>query len=522
MALPASRDRGLAKAAAFIMVMITISRLTGFVRDVISARAFGQTHATDAYTAAFTIPDLMFKLLIGGALSSAFIPVFSGYLAKEKEEEGWIAASTFINVTLILLVAFTIFGIIMAPALAPLVAYKLEGETRILLIKLMRFMFPAVCLTAMAGLQMGILNSYRDFVSPTLGPIVYNLGIIAGTLLLGHRYGVVGMAVGVVAGALGNVLIQLPRVISHNKGYQFRIDLSNPGYRKMIGLMLPAVIGLSVTQVNVIVNQNLASGLAEGSITALRNANLLMQLPLGIFAMGIAQALFPTMSRHAAKGELIALGSTVESGLRTIVFVTLPASVGLIVLRTPIVKTLFEKGAFTAAATHATASALLFYSLGLVSASSIQLLVRAFYSLQDTSTPVKTGVAMVILNFLMNMAFLRFTNLGHTGLALAFAIDSTINMALLLYILNGKIRGFSGRNVVISLVKGLGASILMGVAVFGVYTLSSHLVSSGAVRLLLSVSTGVLVYGLAALLLKMEELQFCLNIVRRRRAPSGA
>jgi putative peptidoglycan lipid II flippase len=377
-----------ARAAGIMMTGIFVSRVLGFVRERAVAQVFGRTGQTDAFFAAFAIPDLMYYILVGGALGAAFIPVFTGYLARGEEQEGWYVASTFINLTVILLVSFTLFGMFFAPVLAPLVAYGFEGEQLELLIYLMRIMFPAVLFTALSGLAIGVLNSYQYFLTPALGPILYNLLIILGAYLLGPRFGITGMAIGVVFGAMANFFVQLPAVIKRNGGYQGIIDLRHPGMKKMGSLMVPALIGLSIAQINLIISQNLASGLS-GGITALRLANRLMQFPLGVFAMGISTALFPEMTRLAARGELTQLKQGFSLGLRTVFLVTIPSGVGLLALGTPIVRLLFESGQFTSQDTRATAFALLFYSFGLASQSGIQLTTKTFYSLQDTRTPVK-------------------------------------------------------------------------------------------------------------------------------------
>lgn len=517
----ASTNRSVAKAAGFVMIMIFISRFIGFIREMLSAKIFGRGAATDAFFAAFTIPDVMYYLLVGGALSSAFIPVFTEYLAKDQEKEGWEAASTFINVALILLASCTILGVIFAPVLAPLVAYDFKGARLELLIKLMRFMFPGVFCTAVAGLQMGILNSYRHFFAPTMGPIVYNIGIIFGAVVLGHRYGVAGMAAGVVIGACTNVLTQFPFVFARNKGYKLKIDLSNPGYRRMIRLMLPTLIGLSVTQINLVINQNFASGLSEGSITALRYANRLMQLPLGIFAMGISQAIFPTLTRQVASGAMDSYKRTFTLGIRGVFFITLPAAVGLIVLRVPLVKLLFQHGAFTYQDTLATSVALAYYSIGLLAASTIQVMTRVFYAIHDTATPVKTGIAMVVLNFFLNLGFIRFTHLDHAGLALAFSIDGTVNMLLLLYILNRKIGGYDIKALAVTISKGLLAALAMGVVVYFTSRGISNIIDVNSlhnlfIQVMVSVAVGGSVYGMAAYLMKMEEVGFVFDLVKRR------
>lgn len=512
--------RSVVEAAGIVMFAILISRILGFVREMVIAKVFGRGYLTDIFYAAFAVPDLMYYLLVGGALSAAFIPVFTSYLAKDDEESGWEVASTFINVTVILLFAFTVLGIILAPLLAPFVAYAFHGEHRQLLIKLMRMMFPAVFFTALAGLEMGILNSYRLFTAPAFGPILYNIGIIAGAVLLGPRYGISGMAVGVVVGAISSFLLQLPFVLQRSR-YKLTMNLRHPGILRMVTLMIPSLVGLSISQINLIVNQNLASGLSGGDITALRLANRLVMLPMGVFAMGISTAIFPTLSRQAAREEMSDFKSTLSLGLRTVFLVTVPSAVGFVILREPIIKLLFERGEFTHADTLATAHALLFYSLGLVAQSGIQITTRIYYALQDTVTPVKIGLVTVAINVVLNLGLLKFTALGHGGLALANSIAVTINMIVLFSILRHKIQGADGKRIMISLVKSGVVSAVMGVVVYLVNPVFERFFGGlgtlgQALQVGSSVVVGVIVFGAGVLLLRMEEANMILEIIKKR------
>ncbi|HQD40175.1 MAG: murein biosynthesis integral membrane protein MurJ [Firmicutes bacterium] len=514
-------NQRVAKAAGLLMVATTLSRILGFVRERGIAQIFGRTRLTDIFFAAFSIPDLMYYLLIGGALSAAFIPVFTSYLANNKEKEGWYVASTFINVTVLLLFAFTILGIIFAPRLAPLVAYNFTGRDLQLLVRQMRFMFPAVFFTALAGLQMGILNSYQVFGPPAFGPIVYNLAIIAACYLLGPSMSLTGLAIGVVVGAIGNFFVQFPFVRAYNKGYQFVMDFSHPGIRKIFKLMVPSLLGLSVTQINLIINQSLASGLAAGSITALRYANRLMQLPLGIFAMGISTAIFPTLARQASRREMDDFRATFSLGLRSVFFITVPAGIGLWVLGEPIVRLLFQGAEFTAADTKATAFALGFYSLGLFAQSGIQVITRVYYSLNDTVTPVLTGLATVVLNVLLNLFFLSQTNLAHGGLALAFSISGIFNFFALVFFLRRKIGAMGGGKIAWSFMKTAIASLGMGLGVIWATGLIQPKVNlSSTLGQLIEVgggiAVGLLVYFVAAYLMGMEELELVLDLVKKK------
>jgi putative peptidoglycan lipid II flippase len=264
------------KATIVVMITLFLSRILGFVRETIVAGVFGATYRTDAFYAAFAIPDMMFDLLIAGALSAGFMPVFTSYLAKDDEDGAWKAANTFITVAIGFIIVFNIFGMLFARYLVPLVAAGVvdKPETFDLTIKLTRVMLPAVTFTVIAGLMRGILNSYKRFRAPAFGPVVYNIGIILGAALLGRKFGIYGMAVGVIIGAIFNVLVQTPEFIRVGGRFNIKLYFDNPGYKRMLRLMGPSIIGLAIVRLNLLINQNIASLLNEGSITALQLVHL--------------------------------------------------------------------------------------------------------------------------------------------------------------------------------------------------------------------------------------------------------
>src|SRR5690554_1570879 len=505
----------LAKTAGMISGMILVSRLLGFVRETITGRLFDRQQ-TDAFFAAFIIPDFMYYILVGGALSAAFIPLFSEYLAKREEGEGWKMASTFINLTIIFLASFTLLGMVFARQLAPLEAYDFRGEKLELLIELTRMMFPAVFFTALAGLMGGVLNSYQRFFVPVLGPVLYNIGIILGAYFLGPRFGIKGMATGVVIGAMVNFFLQSSYVLRTTKGYNpFYLDLQHPGFKRMLVLMVPALIGLSATQLNIWISTTMASGLAEGSITALRFGQRLVLLPIGIFAMAISTAFFPTLSRLSAQEKWEEFKTDFSTGIRVIIFIMLPSAVGFIILRYEIINLLFQGGEFTTAHTELTSYALLFYSLGLFAHGAIQLLPRGFYALKDTVTPVKITVATVGLSILLNLFFLRYTNLHHGGLALSFSLMGLANMLLSAFYLRRKIGGIKGGAILKTFVLSLTAAVGMGIVIFYAIKPWNALLAffglQGKVFTLFQVGGGIgiglLTYLALAYILNMEELR---------------
>lgn len=496
-----------------------LSRLIGYVRDMVIYAQFGQNKFTDAYNAAFSIPDFLYYLLVGGALSAAFIPVFSSYIATKKEEDGWYVASTIFNIVIILMLAGITIGNIFAPALIHLLVPGFTPENIDLTVKMTRIMFFQTFFMALNGISMGILNSYHNFLAPAVGSVMYNLGIIVVGLILSPYLGIMGFAIGVVAGAAFNFAVQFPALFKLGLRYHPVIDLKHPGVRKIGALVIPVLIGLSVTQFNLFVNQNLGSHLPEGMISALRAAQRIMQLPIGVFAVAIAVAIFPTLTGHAARNEKEDFRKSMSLGVRTIIFVTLPAAIGLMALKTPVVRLLFQQGRFTVEDTEATAYALLFYCLGLFAYSAIQLLNRVFYSLQDTRTPVTVGIFTIVVNIALN--FLLIGPLGHGGLAFAYSLAGIVNMVGLLYILRKKIGSIDGKKMLVSFGQTLGISLVMGLATYESAHLLEHLVNTGSklgqiLQVGISIGIGVLVFSGLVLLLKMEEGQLAKTLFLKK------
>lgn len=510
---------GVAKAAGTIMIAMALSRLFGYVRDVVIYTNFGQDFRTDAYNAAFSIPDFLYYLLVGGALSSAFIPVFSSYLATDQEEDGWQVVSTILNIVMVLMLIGIILGLIFTPQLIALLVPGFTGEAFDLTVLLTRVMFAQSFFMALNGISQGVLHSYKHFFAPALGSVLYNLGIIIIGILLVDKIGILGFSIGVVVGAMLNFLVQIPVLLKIGIKYKPIVNLKHPGVKKIFTLILPVFIGLSVTHLNLFVNQYLASSLSYGMISALRAAQRIMQLPIGVFAIAVALAVFPTLTGHAARKEEKEFKATMSLGVRTVIFITLPAAVGLIALRVPIVRAMFQQGEFTAANTEATAYALLFYSLGLIGYSAQQVLNRAFYALQDTKSPVTIGIVTIIINIVLN--FILIKPLGHGGLALAYSIAGLVNMVLLLYYLRKKIGHIDGREMLRSFAKTFAASIFMGIIVyFTVYLFELNFgVQSKVLQItevLLGVGVGALVYIVLVSRMKMEEASIAMGILMRR------
>ncbi len=496
------RRARLARAAAIVMVAFVLSRALGLLREVVIGSQFGTSRELDAYLAAFRIPDLIFQLIAGGALGSAFIPTFTSYLAHGNEEEAWRLASSVLNIVAIVLISCAALAGIFAPHLvAHVVVPGFSSDEQALTVGLMRIMLIAPVVFGISGIAMGILNSFQHFLLPALAPAMYNLAIVAGAVFLAPTMGVYGLAIGVVAGSVLHLLIQLPELLRRGLTYRPLLDIAHPGEREVGRLMLPRVLGLATVQVNFLVNTLLASGLADGSLAALNYAWMLMLLPQGIFAMAIATAAFPTLSELAAREELGELRATLSEALRLILYLSIPASVALIVLAEPLIQLLLQRGRFDPSSTQVVAWALRFYALGLLAHSALEILTRAFYSLHDTRTPVLIGVGAMILNIILSVILIG--PLLHGGLALANSVATIVETLVLLTILRGRLEGVDGARLLRSGLKiGLAALVMsIGVSWFGGIVPGSSILVRGGGAILF----GGAVYVVASLLLRSEE-----------------
>ncbi len=516
------------QAANLLMITMVTSRVLGYLRDVIIFARFGQNRLTDAYNAAFSVPDVLYMLLVGGALSSAFIPVFSSYLAKNQEEKGWRSVSIIFNWIMILLVIGVALGMIFAPQLVDLLVPGFDPATKVMTVNLTRVMFVQVIFMSLSGITMGILHSYKRFTAPAIGSVLYNLGTIVGGLVLAAPiehffpgYGIAAFSVGVVLGAMLNFAVQLHALLKVGIQYHLCFDLKDEGVRELILLIVPVFIGLAASQLNLFVNQNLASGLSEGMVAALRMAQRLMQVPISIFGITVGVAFFPTMTALAAQKNIPEYKSSLMMGLRTVIFITIPASVGIAILREPIIRFMYEfsGGKFTAADTIQTGQALLFYTFGIFAYAAIHMLSRAFYALKDTKTPVWAAVLSIVVNVALSIVLVGPMRQG--GLALAYSIAGIVNMVVLMYLLTKKVGHIGGRKFTLSFLQTLGVSLVMGALVgcvmFGFeqfLPMTSKMLQ--VVELALCVALGIVAYAVISLKLKMPEAEQVMNIFRRK------
>lgn len=510
------RGRRLAGAAALIAVATVASKVLGFLRETSLAARFGATSATDAYLVAGTVPMLLFAT-VNAALTTVVIPIFAGLTQREGKERTFRAADTVFTAVFLVGLGVAGVGCLLAPQLTALVAPGFRGATLAEAVRLTRLMFPLVIFQGLTGVATGILQALERFTAPALVGVAFNVVIISSILWWGPRFGITAVAVGTVAAVAAQVLIQIPSL--RRAGYRFRprLDLADPAFQRVGVLLLPVVLGSAAGQLNALVDRILASGLPEGSISALSYGYRLMALPGSVFGAAVITVVYPTMARFLAARDAAGFREAYSMAVRVMGFILIPMAAGLIVLSRPAVRLAFERGAFDAVATRATSVAVAFYSLGILGLALSDLTARAFYSAQDTLTPMRVGLVAVAVNISLNLILVRY--LAHGGLALATAVAATLSAGLQIWFLRRRFGPLNGRRLASSLVRSVGAAAAMVGAVSAFYSFLEKawpgeglLTQSG--RLGAAVLIGGVVYLGAAWLLKLEELRLVLDLAR--------
>lgn len=510
----------MAQSAALVMVMTIASGLLGVLRNSVIASRFGTGSDYAAYLAVFGLLDFIYRLVIGGALGSAFIPVFTAYLARRDEAGAWRLASTVLNIALVVVLAVAGIVALGAPLLVRyVVAPGFSPEQQALTVRLTRLLLIQPILLGVGGLAMAALNSFRRFLLTSLAPLVYNLGIIAGAYFLAPRWGIDGLVAGVWIGAGLYVPVLLPGLLLCRARYSFAWDWKEAGVREVGRLLLPRLLGAAAFQVNFIAINALATFSGALAVTAIGYAYQIFFYPLNILGISLATVAFPTFSALANEGRMEEFRRTVVRMLRLVFFLSLPAAALLLVLRRPVIALLYERGSFTPEDTAATAYALLFYMLGLTSGCVTEIVVRAFYALHDTRTPVAVGVGVVVLNIALG-AGLRLA-IGYAGLALSFTITNTLGPLALLFLLRRRVAGVVDRALLWSGLRSLGAAALAAGAGALLLPLAERLLPGGGflvqlLRLALLTGAGGGLYLGAAFLLRSPEVREAWELVRRR------
>ncbi len=487
------------------------SRLLGVFREQVIAALFGASGLTDAFVAASTVPTTIYDLLIGGAISAALIPVFSDYADEDPKELARVA-SIIISLATLALLAVTAAMAFLAPQLVAILGAGFAPQVRAQAISLVRLILPSILFMGLSGVLTAILYSRQRFALPAFSVAVYNVGIIAVALLFSDRIGITSLVIGTLVGALLQVILQLPGL--RPLRLTFSLDLSHPAVRRIIRLYLPVALGLLVTVVGVFIDRNLASRTGVGSMAAMRFATLLIQFPIGLVATAISFALLPTLSRYATMAEegshpeaLSLYKRTLTLGIKMALLAMLPATVGLVVLRMPIVQLLYQRGLFDANAAELTSLAFLFYSPQLPFVALDQILIFAFYARKNTIVPVLVGVLSVGAYLVTALSLIE--PLGMPGLCLANAVQNSLHGVVLLAILWRILGGLRGYGVGWLMVKAATASIIMGGVIYWLTMLlpdSSTGLGYTAITLAAVGGVGIASYAALLFLLRVDEL----------------
>jgi len=505
----------LIKSTGVIGIATALSRVLGFMRDIVIANFFGTAIYAQAFVVAFRIPNLLRDLIGEGATNSAFVPVLTEELTKRGKDEFFKLAQVILNILFIVLFALTVVGMLASPVIVKLIApgFSADPEKFAATVSLTRMLFPFLILVGLWAFAMGVLNSLGCFAAPAFGPCLLNVSMILCAIWFGEN--VLGLASGVLAGGLLQLFIQFPPLYRYGWRLKFTAEFRHAKAKRIGVLLLPRALGACVYQINVFISTILASlsNIAgEGAVAALYYANRVWQLPLAIFGIALAQAALPAMSRHVALNDFEKMKDTVFFSLRALFFILIPSSIGLMVLGGPITKVLFERGAFTSYSTAITASALFFYSIGLVACGGIKVLVSAFYSMHDTMTPVKTAGLALVLNIILNLTLMWPLKVG--GLALATSISAIFNFIVLYILLTKKLGDFGTKPILDSFIKVSAASLVMAL-LLKIFLL--HMGKLTFLTLFMAIGAGIAIFLLASHILRVNELKDIAAWITRKR-----
>ena len=531
--VPQSQNKLSKRAAGIVGIAVACSRVLGLVRELVLAALFGK-FATDIFYTAFRIPNLLRDLFAEGALSTAFITTFSKKIATEGDESAWRLANKMATLTTVFMSLVTLVGVVFSPQLVHLIAPGFAPEKSALTIQLTQIMFPFILLVSLAALVMGMLNAKNVFGMPAMASSFFNLGSIVAGVSLGWwmdpHFGprsLVGLSIGTLIGGLLQLVVQFPSL--KEAGFRLNFDFAwrDEGVRQILILMGPAVIAASAVQVNVMINSNFASQIpGDGPVSWLMWAFRLMQLPLGIFGVAVGTVTLPVVSRFAAVHDLGGVRTTLSHGMRLAFVLTVPCAVGLIFFAEPIISLLFQRGQFTYESTLQTAAALQFYAIGLVAYSCIKVLAPAFYALNRRNLPMLVSFFSIATNYVLNQIFTFKLHFGHRGLALSTSLVAVINFSILYVMMSRHIGGLESR----TMFRNLGKLSLASVPMMVLCLSSQHWLFAGLATMAFlpkliavfgTIGVAAIVFGGTAALLRIEEIDDVIKMVRRKLGRAG-
>ncbi len=549
---PVTRQTSVAKSAGIVSIAVMFSRVLGLVREIIFARFFGAGFLYDAYLVAFRIPNILRDLFAEGALSAAFVKVFTDYQINKSEQEAWKLASLVLNALAVVLSVITIIGILFSRQFIALIAKDFSPEQAALAVTLTQIMFPFILLVALAAVAMGVLNTKGIFGIPASASTVFNVvSILVGLAIaywlsggswtmpkdpkampeLPAQWAIIGMAIGTLIGGAAQFVMQLPSLFRVGFRFTSALSFTDEGVKRVMHLMTPAILGTSAVQINVLVNTFFVTGIV-GGVSWLGFAFRLMQFPIGLFGVAIGTASVPVLSRMASEGKFDEFRSTLSSSLKLVFLLTLPSACGLIVLGEPIIRLIYERGAFTAASTPMTAYALAGYSIGLTGYAAIKVLSPAFYALNDAKTPMIIAVCSIAVNALASYFFRNWlsnygvspeypSGYGHVGVALATSSVALVNFFALALVMRKRISRIDGKDIIQSFLRIAAASALMSLVCylsyrfllnqFGVTGFSTKLI-----EVFVPIILGGITFVLAAKILRVSEINQLSNTFMRK------
>lgn len=507
----------LAKSAFWLMVVTMLSKVLGFGREIILGYFYGTSAYSDVYIVSMNIPLVLFAS-IGGALATTFIPLYQEVLNEKGEERALKFSNNIMSIVIILSVLLGILGYIFAEPLVKLFAMHYTGEKLMLAVKFVRIMIGGVVFIGLSNLMTSYLQIQGNFTIPGMVGFPNNIVVITSIIISAVTGNIYILAIGTLIGLATQFLFQVPFAIK--RGYKFKptIDLKDEYLKKMLWLVIPVFIGVAVNQVNTMVDRSLASGLGDGVITALNNANRLNLFVMGLFIATLGAVIYPTLSKLSSENNKEKFAESVANSVNCVNLLVIPASVGAMILATPVVRILFERGAFNDKSTALTATALVFYSVGMVGFGLRDILGKVFYSLKDTKTPMINGIIAVVLNIVLNIALVKV--MGHGGLALATSLSAIICIILLFISLKKKI-GYYGQDKIRStFIKTVVASLVMGVVTYFVYKFLFGILGLGfiqeAISLGVSIAIGGVIYLALIIVFKVEEVNMAIDMIKKK------
>jgi len=510
------------KATGVILIMNMAVKILGFLRETFLAGAFGASYLSDAYLSAYTIPYFL-QAILGFALVTAVVPLLTRHLMNGRHDEACAVGSSVINLSAVLMLIVCVIGVLVADPLVSVLAPGYDTMEHDLTVTLTRIMFPSVIFMAMGQVLTGICNAFHRFAVSAFAPGFSSIIIISSIVIFASSVGVYGVAIGTLVSFIGFFLIQVPVLIKLGFKYSFTLGLNRPEVRRMLKDIIPIVLGVAVNQIYFALNRIFASWLAEGTVSCLNYANKVMQLPMGIFVNAVAYAIYPNLSEMALKKDYHQMSGTLKQGIGMVCLISIPAAVGLMVLSEPIIQILFERGSFDHAATLATAWGLVFFAVGLVPMSVNMILTRAYYALEDVKTPVIIGMASVVLNVVLSVVLFKPMAYGGSGLALANSLSAfAYTLAMYFYLRKRHLSEMQENRLIPALVKMIIAALVMAAAVFGVVfalKAAGFTTATGTGALIQTaggIIVGVAVYVIMAFVLKVEETQAVLAILKRK------